>query len=211
MDLNILREKADYQLLNKQQIPDLLKLMYKLIKDNTTYIIAANQLNSKMPIIAMRDKRKINYYLCPRIIKISDTSDIKMETDYSFRRMYANIERLNRIEIMYMQFGESNNLEEFIKTCDTHNLKGVEPLMIEGIEARLFQKGCDYLDGIIFLDRAITDDIPDLTGKPIYRIFQSNGELDYFIPPDNITFFNQVKVNENQIEKCQIGVYTNEI
>ncbi|MDA1337600.1 MAG: peptide deformylase [bacterium] len=118
------------------ELLDLLKKMESAMEKNKGVGLAAPQINVSKQIFLIKDNRKNQAFLNPKIEKLSKKQEIDEEGCLSLPGLFLPIKRAESIRL----------------SC---NAKDGKPLLIEasGLAARIFQHEIDHLYGKLIIDR----------------------------------------------------------
>lgn len=117
-------------------------------KDPVGVGLAAPQIGKSLRIFVVKDKNKIRTIINPEVISVSTAKKRKgkneiMEGCLSLPNYYGELKRANLIKLKYQ------------------NLKGKEVVEIfGGFSAQIIQHEMDHLEGILFIDKLLKQNIP---------------------------------------------------
>jgi peptide deformylase len=125
---------------------NLINGMVKLMIENNGCGIAAPQVGvNKRLFVAVLDNSRLELFINPSIVSHSEETEIDIEGCLSVPDKQGEVERYKTIEVKYFN-GKENKTETF-----------------EGLNARIIQHECDHLQGILYIDKAIS--ISELENK----------------------------------------------
>jgi peptide deformylase len=135
------------------------KKLLKFIKDlKSTLVVqedpeglglAANQVAVDQRIFLVKIKNKIKIFINPEIIEFSKEVTIMTEGCLSIPQLYSEIERPEKVKIKYNTIEQSNN-----RTIEQLGKEIIEEF--EGLPARVIQHEQDHLNGVVFIDHALS-------------------------------------------------------
>ena len=135
----ILREKTQKVEKIDKEIKELIKEMKRIMIQNKGVGLAANQIGKNLSLFIAYDNKKFYTFINPEIVKFFGEEKIMEEGCLSVPRAWGQIKRYEGVVISYQDlFGKKKKLKT------------------KGLLAQIIQHEIDHLNGILFIDKAIT-------------------------------------------------------
>jgi peptide deformylase len=109
--------------------------------------LAANQVAVNQRIFLVKIKKKTKIFINPEIIEFSEESVLMTEGCLSIPLLYSEIERPTKVKISYQTIPSNGTMEQW------NNILTEE---YDALTARVIQHEMDHLNGIVFLDHALS-------------------------------------------------------
>jgi peptide deformylase len=135
----ILREKTEKVEKIDKEIKNLVKEMKKIMIQNSGVGLAANQIGKNLSIFVAYDNKKFYTFINPEIVKFFGKEKIMEEGCLSIPNVWGQIKRYEGVVVSYQDlFGKKKKLKA------------------KGLLAQIIQHEIDHLNGVLFIDKAIT-------------------------------------------------------
>jgi peptide deformylase len=135
----ILREKTEKVEKIDKEIKNLVKEMKKIMIQHNGVGLAANQIGKNLSIFVAYDNKKFYTFINPEIVKFFGKEKIMEEGCLSLPNVWGQIKRYEGVVVSYQDlFGKKKKLKA------------------KGLLAQIIQHEIDHLNGVLFIDKAIT-------------------------------------------------------
>ena len=135
----ILREKTQKVEKIDKEIKKLIKEMKKIMIQNKGVGLAANQIGKNLSLFIAYDNKKFYTFINPEIVKFFGKEKVMEEGCLSIPGLWGQIKRHEGVVVSYQDlFGKKKKLKA------------------KGFLAQIIQHEIDHLNGILFIDKAIT-------------------------------------------------------
>jgi peptide deformylase len=135
----ILREKTEKVEKIDKEIKNLVKEMKKIMIQHNGVGLAANQIGKNLSIFVAYDNKKFYTFINPEIVKFFGKEKVMEEGCLSVPNVWGQIKRYEGVVVSYQDlFGKKKKLKA------------------KGLLAQIIQHEIDHLNGVLFIDKAIT-------------------------------------------------------